>query len=136
MQRERLVVGRRRHRLLELQRRRHRRLLELQRRRGVGGVRARGGSGEVGGARGAIALSPLSPGRGCVGGGKGRRRRLEAADDLGCRRSARSRWGPAGQERADAVGVPKSKIWGEKEEEWWDPLVGKQNRETAGANCV
>jgi hypothetical protein len=32
--------------------------------------------------------------------------------------------------------VPKSKIWGEKEEEWWDPRVGKQNRETAGAICV
>jgi hypothetical protein len=32
--------------------------------------------------------------------------------------------------------VPKSKIWGEKEEEWWDPQVGKQNRETAGANYV
>jgi hypothetical protein len=46
---------------------------------------------------------------------------------------------PAGQERAvDGVpsAVPKSNIWGEKEEEWWDPRVGKQNRETAGANCV
>jgi hypothetical protein len=30
----------------------------------------------------------------------------------------------------------KSKIWGEKEEEWWDPRIGKENRETAVANCV
>jgi hypothetical protein len=38
-----------------------------------------------------------------------------------------------------AVNFQRSKIWrgeGEDEVAWWDPRVGKENRETAEASCV
>jgi hypothetical protein len=46
--------------------------------------------------------------------------------------------GCSGDQRTER-GQKKSKIWGRGREvdvAWWDPRVGKENRETAGANCV
>jgi hypothetical protein len=63
-----------------------------------------------------------------------RRGEGEAAAARGCECGDR----PARSARSMGCRRPfQNRIFGgEKEEEWWDPRVGKQNRETAGANCV
>jgi hypothetical protein len=81
MQCERLVVGRRRHRLLELQRRRHRRLLELQRRAGCWG---RPGAWWIRGGRGSARRRRLVAAQ--SGTRMRRRREGEAAAARGCGR--------------------------------------------------
>jgi hypothetical protein len=47
--------------------------------------------------------------------------------------------GCSGDQRTERGQKIKSKIWGRGREvdvAWWDPRVGKENRETAVTNCV